>query len=236
MELRKGWDIEETCAALMKGVVKNYMRGVDGDVAEFGTFTGRTAIALSAGIANAEAIYGNKLTRLGLSGDGTKSIHLFDSFEGLPEISDENDKACPLYSSGLWVKGSFNADLARMNPDNLRMNCEQLLPKERVNIYKGWFSDTIPLIDPGLKLSLIHIDCDLYSSTMDVLEGLINGDHIQSGALIFFDDWDCNAASPDFGERKAWADLVKKYSIRFSPEQNYGAFGYSVIFHSAQKA
>lgn len=58
---------------------------------------------------------------------------------------------------------------------------------------QGWFKDTIPLwcetfgkvCKNGLRL--LHVDCDLYSSTKDVLYGL--NEFIKPGTIIVFDEW-----------------------------------------------
>ena len=55
---------------------------------------------------------------------------------------------------------------------------------------------------------------------------------ISPGALILFDDWNCNAASPEFGERRAWAELVDRFGINFSVAGDYGFGGHKVFVHS----
>ncbi len=237
------WSRQEVVTALHSGVAKSYVRGVEGDVAEFGTFTGFSAQVLSAGIRDTNRIYENKFARIGIV--GKKRLHLFDSFEGLPETSAPADQTSPLYESGLWRKGAFNAsshktldpnvtlssDMPVMDPKQLALMCASFLPAEDIFTYQGWFSDTVPKLDKQLKFAMLHIDCDLYSSTIDVLENLILGNHISNGALIYFDDWNCNLGSPEFGERKAWDEIVEKYKVKFSPEGPYGFFGHSLIYH-----
>jgi O-methyltransferase len=45
---------------------------------------------------------------------------------------------------------------------------------------------------------------------------------ITEGAIICFDDSNCNQASDAFGERRAWIELAEKYNINFSHAGNYG--------------
>ena len=78
---------------------------------------------------------------------------------------------------------------------------------------------------------MVHIDCDLYSSTMDALVPLFDGKNISPGAIVFFDDWNCNFASKKFGERKAWDELVEKYQNEFSDEGGYGIACRKFIIH-----
>jgi predicted O-methyltransferase YrrM len=91
----------------------------------------------------------------------------FDSFVGLPE--NWENAGCDA--------GHFTRD--GIIPDNL----------DGVEIHKGWFTDSIPkyLEEHQEPIGLIHIDCDLYSSTMDVLTGL--NDLIVPGTILVFDEW-----------------------------------------------
>ena len=89
----------------------------------------------------------------------------FDSFDGLPED---------------WIgtpekKGHFSADGILPNIDN-------------VEFFKGWFIDTLPeYLKKAENIALLHIDCDLYSSTKTVLYNLTN--YIKPGTVIVFDEW-----------------------------------------------
>ena len=60
---------------------------------------------------------------------------------------------------------------------------------------------------------MLHVDCDLYQSTIDALDYLFSRKMISQGAIILFDDWYCNRSSNSHGERKAWQELVLKYKI-----------------------
>lgn len=94
----------------------------------------------------------------------TTSIYGFDSFEGLPED----------WRSG-YLKGRFAGGLPPV-PGN-------------VTLIKGWFNETLPgfLKDHNERVSLLHVDCDLYSSTKCILDLLT--DRIGSGAVIVFDEF-----------------------------------------------
>lgn len=89
---------------------------------------------------------------------------LFDSFEGLPESWDENHP-----------KGHFACDIP-------------VFEDERVEIIKGWFSDTVyDWVNVRERpLSFVHIDSDIYSSAKTVLMGC-NG-LIVPGTVILFDE------------------------------------------------
>ena len=97
-----------------------------------------------------------------------RTIHGFDSFEGLPEK---------------WERGGGNFDKGHFAVQNL--------PDVPTNVvlHKGWFHETLPDITETLRkegLALIHIDCDLYSSTVTVFKHL--KPFILSGTIIVFDE------------------------------------------------
>ena len=88
----------------------------------------------------------------------------FDSFSGLPE--DWRTE---------FSKGAF----------------AQAMPAvaDNVSLHKGWFSDTLPSFLNGKSepVALLHIDCDLYSSTEFIFKALKG--YIKSGTVIVFDEY-----------------------------------------------
>lgn len=101
------------------------------------------------------------------------SVFGFDSFEGLPE--DWIDKDGKIAGDGSCVKGMFTTNGEIPNISG-------------ITFYKGWFEDTIPkYLNLAKPIALLHIDCDLYSSTKTVLYGL--NDYIVKDTIIIFDEW-----------------------------------------------
>jgi hypothetical protein len=145
-----------------------------GDYAEFGVYKGRCARFLT------NFVF---LT-------APRTLHLFDSFEGLPEDW-----------VGHWKKGHFD----------LKGKVPKFDPK-RTRVYKGWFSDTVPPFARSLErpISFIHMDADLYQSTMDVLEPM--NERIAPGTIILFDEYIMN--DRDDEHRALW-DWAEKYERRF---------------------
>ena len=124
----------------------------------------------------------------------------FDSFEGLPASAAQED-------GGLWAPGQFKAPMA-LTLENLR---RWGVPPDAVTLVKGWFSDTCtPATRARVgisRASVIMVDCDLYSSTCDVLafcEPLIG-----SQAVLVFDDWHASdLAEKGMGEAKAFEEFL----------------------------
>ncbi len=113
----------------------------------------------------------------------------FDSFEGMPEDFD--------HRTGV-VKGE--------------LSLEGQLPAitdPRVSFVKGWFSDTLPQFTfPAHDQLVVHVDCDLYSSTRDVLTALES--FIRPGTVILFDDM-----SAPLHEPKAFAEYLEATGQKF---------------------
>lgn len=137
-----------------------------------------------------------------------KNFFGFDSFVGLPE--EKYDLNSP------WKTGKFSCN-GKINPE--------LLNKEDITIVDGWFSDTLHdndyLIEKlaGKKTGILHIDCDIYSSTIEVYEFMLQNNLLCEGSIIIYDDWGSylmkNLNKFENGESKAHLDIQKKYNINF---------------------
>ena len=87
------------------------------------------------------------------------------------------------------------------------------------------------------KAALVHMDCDLYQSTVEVLDFLERSDALQDGCVVMFDDWNCNKASPWFGERRAFREFLERQD-RYTSSQffTYGFNGAAFILHDKRVA
>lgn len=209
--------VEESIAALGRGVAAIHGYDIEGDVAEFGTCSGRTAVGLARHIAYWDGQMPNHRPR---------NLHLFDSFEGFPVAEHPIDKATPHIVDGRWGPGTAKD----LSAEQLLAATSEYLPRGRIKIVPGWYKDTVRGAELP-KFALIHIDCDFYGSTMDVLNALFGAGKIAAGALIYFDDWSCNASSPKCGERRAWAECVERFAIHWSDQMNYGIFARCITVH-----
>lgn len=120
-----------------------------------------------------------------------RPIHGFDSFEGLPET----------WRSG-FAKGAF---------------AQPIPPVPRhVSLHEGWFSESLPdfMQTTAEPISLLHIDCDLYSSTAFVLNHL--ADRIRTGTVLVFDEY-FNYPGWKQHEHKAFQEFIagRQLSYRF---------------------
>lgn len=116
-------------------------------------------------------------------------VHGFDSFEGLPEEWKSGEPA-----------GSYNAHgrLPQMPP--------------QVDIHPGWFQDSVPefVAQQTEKVRLVHIDCDLYSSTRTVLNEIYA--LLQPGSVVVFDEF-LGYPGYEHHEFRAWNEFAKKFRL-----------------------
>jgi O-methyltransferase len=121
-----------------------------------------------------------------------------DSYEGLPKPNGIDAKEG--YSSHFYER-QFSCSREEFLR-NLRRNGVDL---SRVKVVKGWFNETLTrevAASHGVdRIAVAWIDCDLYESTVPVLEYLTG--RISEGSVILFDDWRCFRNLPDFGQQRA---------------------------------
>src|SRR5256885_8322811 len=134
------------------------------------------------------------IARLIAAGGMPGVLHAFDSFEGLPESWDGTFE----------TRGKFTVSgkIPRLPPN--------------VQIHKGWFDATLPgfrAAQAGAAISLLHIDCDLYSSTRTVFEQI--GDLLLPGSIVVFDEY-LNYHGWKNHEFKAWQEFVEASRVKYS--------------------
>jgi hypothetical protein len=121
-----------------------------------------------------------------------QEVHGFDSFEGLPEDWTYFQK-----------QGRFS--LEGKIPDFRETN---------IRVYKGWFEETLPRFLAGHTgaARLIHIDCDIYSSTRTVLD--LAAPRVVKGTVIVFDEY-LNYPSWQAHEFRAFQEFVAANHLRY---------------------
>jgi hypothetical protein len=62
-------------------------------------------------------------------------------------------------------------------------------------------------------VAFVHVDCDLYSSTKEILESL--GDRFRPGTMIVFDEY-YNYPDWLWHEYKAWLEYAEARRIKFT--------------------
>jgi len=153
-------------------------RALDGDVAEIGVYKGGTALLL----------------RRTLDGSG-KSIHLFDTYAGMPETDASKDE----HRAGDFDDTSLKSVQAFVGtgPD--------------VTFYAGLFPDTARGLEDR-RFALVHVDADICSSVRACCEFFYP--RTVAGGIILFDDYgwlSCPGALEAVDEFFAQRDEVPLY-------------------------
>ena len=129
----------------------------------------------------------------------------FDSFEGLPDPKGIDADAG-------YTSHFYSQQFACSEAQFLKNVRRARLDMTRIRTVKGWFNETLSAMvaeTHGVKqISVAWIDCDLYESTVPVLDYLTN--RISAGSVIVFDDWRCYRNHPDYGEQLAVREWLEK--------------------------
>ena len=118
--------------------------GVPGDFVECGVYAGSQCAAM----AYACQKHGDE-----------RKIHLFDSFDGIPDAGPLDDPKLSRQSK-CTLEQCFGY-----------MTETWEIEAERLIFHPGWFADTIPGVNIE-RIAILRLDGDLYESTKTALEGL----------------------------------------------------------------
>ncbi len=184
---------------------------VPGDYFEFGLWRGKTFI------------YAHRLSQR----YGCKGMKLwgFDSFAGLPKIDDARDN--------IWSTGEFACSDAELRKLLRRSG----VPEKHYELVPGYYEDSLNEALharlSGAHAAIVYIDCDLYSSTRQVMSFLKR--YLVNGSIVCFDDFYCYKGSPDQGEQRALREfLVENRDITFVPWSDYAPLGKAFIVRTSR--
>jgi hypothetical protein len=155
--------------------------GVPGDLLEAGVWRGGCCIMMRAVLAAHEC--------------NDRNVWLADSFSGLPPSATPQDQDYPMDASLLPVLA--------VSVEEVKENFERFgLLDAQVKFLPGWFHESLPVSDTG-PLALLRVDCDLYESTMAVLDALYA--RVSIGGWVIIDDYGilppCQQAVDEFRQR-----------------------------------
>ena len=182
------------------------INGVPGDYFEFGLWRGKTFL------------YAFEMKRR----YRCENMRLwgFDSFQGLPAIDDSRDN--------IWHAGQF----ACSEPEFRDILRRARVPEQDYELIPGYYEDSLNSRThdrlAGRSAAIVYIDCDLYSSTKQVLE-FVNP-FLVNGSVVCFDDYYNYKASPEQGEQLAITEFLNKQSdLNFISWFDYSPLGKSFI-------
>ena len=136
-------------------------------------------------------------------------LHIFDSFEGIPEMSGK-EQEMHNYQPGEW-KGSYDEVIANVRRYGKIDVCE---------FHKGWFSDTLAKYRFDALIRLAYADTvDLLSATQDVLDGVVP--QLADDGIVFSDDFHFDEVCDLLNDPATWQAYgkpkhhVTRHSISF---------------------
>ena len=136
-----------------------------------------------------------------------RHLWAFDSFEGLPEAESDRDV------HPVWGRGREGVGVGESGVDAFHEVCAgHGLTREDYTAVEGYFSDTLPPFgDDGgpVDIALAYVDCNMYSSTVTVLEFL--APRLKPGMIVAFDDWWCWSPTHVSGERAALREFLAEH-------------------------
>jgi len=197
--------VEEKPSDIMQGKLPEQLKAFY----QFGVYTGNSMVVI--------------LDALEKAGKEINVAYGFDSFEGLPErTNEERDRVIEKHGEYLWSAGDYSSDELYGVEDSrefLQNVFDKYLSTE-VKLIRGFYEDilngeTVKKYNLQ-KAAYIDIDVDTYESCVEVLDFIFYEAIVEHGTIIGFDDW---GGTPGWEEMKngvsqAFKEAHQKYNFK----------------------
>lgn len=166
----------ERVFALCEAVKYIHEKAIEGDVVECGVWKGGSMMAVA-----------ETLLR---SGDSSRDLYLFDTFEGMAPPTDKDvdiggvtaesllEQSDKMKDDSVWCRATLESVKSAVNSVGY--------PSNKIHFVKGMVEQTIPLAAPE-KIALLRLDTDWYESTKHEMEHLFP--RISKGGVLIIDDY-----------------------------------------------
>jgi len=131
-----------------------------------------------------------KLLEIFHPGDRIRKVIGFDNFAGFVKLEDKDGSERPDRAKvvGGWNAGPYYSELV----DHISVfHDDSFIPRaKRIELVEGDLSKTAARyveVNPGLRISLLHLDVDLYEPTLAALRAFYP--HVVHGGVIIFDEY-----------------------------------------------
>ena len=171
-----------------------------GDIVELGVYRGASLMSWA------------NFLEIRNMGDRQKQVFGFDNFAGFASFDEKDGKSDE--NVGKKLDGFDGGAFEDILKDAIAIfNQDRFIPyKPRVVVIKGNIEETIPqfVIDkPGLRISLLHFDCDMYRPTKVAIETL--WPLVVPGGVVLFDEY---GIRPWEGESNAIDEFFAGKNVR----------------------
>ncbi len=152
--------------------------GIAGSLVECGTWRGGCVGMMA-------------LAHLARGAPAVRAVHLFDSFEGLPEPNAALDGESAVEYAGDRGSGALTPIgecVATLDENRALLEGELGYPTALLHYHVGWFEERVPKdADATAPIALLRLDGDWYESTRVCLEHLYA--RVVRGGVVVIDDY-----------------------------------------------
>ncbi|WP_338516647.1 TylF/MycF/NovP-related O-methyltransferase [Alteromonas gracilis] len=186
------------------------IKDLPGCIVECGVYQGNSLFAFA------------KFLEIFHPGDRIRHVIGFDSFQGLTDFTEKDG---PMYPNRSKVKGGWSAgDFKDAFYELVDLYHEDMFVPQakRVQIVEGNILETVPKYvndHPGLRISLLHLDVDIYEPNLCALKHLYP--RVVPGGLVVLDEYamtewggESSAFEDYFGEKMP---VMKKFPWTSTP-------------------
>ena len=137
-----------------------------------------------------------------------REVWIFDSFEGLPELTQEDaDLAASKHLALNTKTGYISVPEACVQEISAKLGVKP-------RVVKGWFDATLPASKAAIgPIAILRMDGDTYGSTMQTLDALY--DSVSPGGMVVIDDYfdfeGCRHAIYDFFAKRGISPAIHMY-------------------------
>jgi O-methyltransferase len=166
-------------------------QNIPGDIVEFGCYVGTTSLVI------------RKLLDLNHQSD-KRMLHVYDSFEGLPEKSEQDSNAASVDFKAGKLQVSKKEFIHQFQSAALQLPI----------IHKGWFNE-LPDEAAPQQIAFAFLDGDFYGSIISSLR--LVWPHMQPGGKILIDDYSREALP---GVTTALHDFFQAKRVKIEQQAN----------------
>lgn len=164
----------------------------------------------------------SKLLETFCPGDRTRMVYGFDTFGGFSGVAEKDGQETDWKEKRIGGLAA-SEDLVRTMQE-LHTRDNYLAGVARSQLITGDISKTVPHFaadNPGVRISLLNFDCDMYEPTLTALEHLYP--LVIKGGVVIFDEY---ATAPWEGESRAFEEyfadmkarpIMRKFSFSQTP-------------------
>ncbi len=126
-------------------------------------------------------------------GERSKIVYGFDHFQGLSEFTDADRTANANAKNVGSFEGAYDGSAFYPSLKALvdLFNQDSFVPKKpRIKLVEGAVRESAPQFvadNPGLRIALLHLDCDIYEPTLAALEAFYP--HVVPGGVVILDEY-----------------------------------------------